>query len=280
MLEGKTIGFIGTGNMGEALIQGLINNQIMKPDRIWCGDIRKYRLDEMSEKYGVQTSMANEEVIKNADIIIYAVKPQGLAEVMKGSAGFINDSKLIISIAAGITIELMEKWLPEKSRIIRAMPNMCVTVQEGMTALVAGSHVMTTDLQFAGDIFNAVGKSLVLGDESLMDVVTGLSASGPAYVFIILEALADAGVHMGLPREEALTLSAQTLLGAAAVYLNSRIHPGQLKDIVTSPGGTTIAGLGALEKGGIRYTLRDAVVQATSRSRELGRMTGHKSDET
>lgn len=272
MLKQKNIGFIGAGNMGEALLGGMIDHDVAEPDRIWCSDIRRQRLDEIQSQYGIHTSLDNGEVVNNADIIIFAVKPQILADVMKASSSTIDEQKLVISIAAGVPIAAMASWLPENTRLIRAMPNMCVMVQLGMTALVAGAHATAEDTQMTHEIFEAVGRTVLLANESLMDAVTGLSGSGPAYVFIVLEALADGGVQMGLAREEALLLASQTLLGAAAVCLNSNKHPGELKDLVTSPGGTTIAGIGALEKRSVRYAFREAVVKATERSQELGQV--------
>ena len=271
MLKNKNIGFIGAGNMGEALLGGLIDHQVAQPDQIWCSDIRRQHLEEIKAQYGVHTSDNNSDIIGNSDIVIYAVKPQILADVMKASSSQMDSNKLVISIAAGVPLKAMASWLPSDTKIIRAMPNMCVMVQLGMTALAAGSHATTDDVQLAREIFDAVGRTVLLGNESLMDAVTGLSGSGPAYVFIVLEALADGGVQMGLARDDALLLASQTMLGAAAVYLNSNKHPGELKDLVTSPGGTTIAGIGALEKQSVRFAFREAVERATKRSQELGR---------
>ena len=270
MLKDKNIGFIGSGNMGVALLSGMIEHHVAEPDRVWCSDIRRQRLEEIDARYGVHTSDNNDEVLDNADIIIFAVKPQILADVMKASASHIGDQKLVISIAAGVPLNAMASWLPANTRLIRAMPNMCVMVQLGMTALVAGAHATAEDTRLAQEIFDAVGRTVLLNNESLMDTVTGLSGSGPAYIFMVLEALADGGVQMGLTREDALLLASQTILGAAAVYLDSHKHPAELKDLVTSPAGTTIAGIGALEKASIRYAFREAVAQATQRSRELG----------
>ena len=270
MLKDKNIGLIGTGNMGEALLGGMIDHHVTEPDQIWCSDIHRQRLEVIESQYGVHTSDKNGDVIGNADIIIFAVKPQILADVMKASAADMDANKLVISIAAGVPLTAMASWLPPNTRLIRAMPNMCVMVQLGMTALTGGSHATADDVQLAREIFDAVGRTVLLANESLMDAVTGLSGSGPAYAFIVLEALADGGVQMGLAREDALLLASQTMLGAAAVYLNSNKHPGELKDLVTSPGGTTIAGIGALEKQAIRYAFREAVERATQRSQELG----------
>ena len=280
MLKQKNIGFIGAGNMGEALLGGMIDHHVVEPDQIWCSDISRQRLEEIKNQYGVHTSDNNGDIIDNADIILFAVKPQILADVMKASASNMDEHKLVISIAAGVPLTAMSSWLPPNTKLIRAMPNMCVMVQLGMTALVAGSHATADDTRLAREIFDAVGRTVLLGNESLMDAVTGLSGSGPAYVFIVLEALADGGVQMGLSREDALLLASQTILGAAAVYLNSDKHPGELKDLVTSPGGTTIAGIGALEKQSVRYAFREAVERATKRSQELGQQLFNNLDNT
>lgn len=280
MLKQKNIGLIGTGNMGEALLSGMIEHQVVEPDQIWCSDISRQRLEEIKKQYGVHASDKNDDIVSNTDIIVFAVKPQIMADVVKASAANLDEHKLVISIAAGVPLTAMSSWLPPNTKLIRAMPNMCVMVQLGMTALVAGSHATADDTRLAREIFDAVGRTVLLGNESLMDAVTGLSGSGPAYVFMVLEALADGGVQMGLAREDALLLASQTILGAAAVYLNANKHPGELKDLVTSPGGTTIAGVGALEKHAIRWAFREAVAQATKRSRELGQQLFSNPDNT
>jgi pyrroline-5-carboxylate reductase len=272
LLNSKKIGFIGSGNMGEALINGLIVSGSSKPDHIICSDIREDQLTRMEATYGIQTTTDNTEVVKQADIIIYAIKPQIMAQVLMETADYLDGSKLIISIAAGVPLVAIENCLKKDLRLIRVMPNVAVAVNEGAAAIAAGKHAKAEDIQLAKDIFNSVGKCVFLKENDLLDAVTGLSGSGPAYIFMIVEALADAGVKVGLSRQDAQFLASQTVLGAAKLLLETGTHPGQLKDSVTSPGGTAIAGLHTLEKGGLRTTLIDAVESATIRSRELGDM--------
>ena len=272
MLDNKTIGFIGAGNMAETLLSGLISTNRSKPSDIICSDIRQDRLESLKETYGIQVTTNNTEVIRSAEIIIYAIKPQIMAKVIKETASVLDASKLIISIAAGVPMAAIESLIHKDLRLIRAMPNLCVAVQEGATAIAAGSHAKKEDIEQAMTIFSSVGRCVFLKENNLMDAVTGLSGSGPAYIFMIVDALADAGVKMGLSRQEARILSSQTVLGAAKMLLETEYHPGELKDMVTSPGGTAIAGLHTLEKGGLRTTLIDAVEAATSRSQELGEM--------
>jgi pyrroline-5-carboxylate reductase len=181
-------------------------------------------------------------------------------------------SKLIISIAAGVPMEAIESCLNKELRLIRVMPNIAAAVKEAATAIAAGRHASKEDVQLAMEIFDSIGKSVFIQENYLMDAITGLSGSGPAYIFLIVEAMADAGVKVGLSRQEALFLSAQTVLGAAKMLIETQEHPGQLRDRVTSPGGTAIAGLATLEEGGLRTTLIHAVEVATNRSRELGKM--------
>jgi pyrroline-5-carboxylate reductase len=271
MLKDKKIGVIGTGNMGGALISGLIGSRSSAPENIICSDIRKDKLKSVQETYAVRTTTSNVEVVKASDIIIYAVKPQIMASILKETAKYLDNSKLAISIAAGVPLEAIEKCLDKEARVIRVMPNIPASVKEGATAIAAGKHASRNDLKLAKAIFDSVGKSVIL-EETLMDAITGLSGSGPAYIFLIVDALADAGVKMGLSREDSLFLSAQTVLGAAKLLMETNEHPGRLKDRVTSPGGTAIAALHTLEEGGLRTTLINAVEVATKRSKELGEM--------
>jgi pyrroline-5-carboxylate reductase len=272
MLNDKTIGFIGAGNMAETLASGLIGSSRSKPDKIICSDVRLKHLDQLKERYGIRITSDNKVVIQSSDIIIYAVKPQIMAEVIKETADVLDMSKLIISIAAGVPLAAIESLINKDLRLIRAMPNLCVAVKEGATAIAAGSHAKPEDIDQAMAIFNSVGRCVFLKENYLLDAVTGLSGSGPAYIFMIVDALADAGVKMGLSRSEARELSSQTVLGAAKMLLETNLHPAELKDMVTSPGGTAIAGLHTLEKGGLRTTLINAVEAATLRSKELGEM--------
>jgi pyrroline-5-carboxylate reductase len=270
MLKNKKIGLIGGGNMGEALIGGLLNAETVRPENIYCSDIQLERTERLHKTYGINVSNNNLEVIHSAEILIYAVKPQIILQVLKETAELLDKSKLIISIAAGIPLPAIEFLLGKKLRLIRVMPNVPALIKEGATAITAGKYTQKKDIQVAMNIFSSVGKCIYLHEHHLMDAVTGLSGSGPAYIFIILDALADAGVKMGLSRQDALLLASQTVLGAAKLYIDSGNHPGQLKDMVTSPAGTTISGVHALEKGRLRSTLIDAVEAATLRSKELG----------
>jgi pyrroline-5-carboxylate reductase len=270
MLTNKKIGMIGTGNMGTALIDGLIQSGAAQAENIICSDASERQLVCIREKYKVTTTTDNIAVVKASDIVIYAIKPQIMAAVLKETADYLDMSKLIISIAAGVPLAALESLLQKDLRLIRVMPNVAVAVREGATAIAAGGHANDDDVKLAMVIFDSVGKSIFLKENYLMDAVTGLSGSGPAYIFMIVDALADAGVKVGLSRKDALFLASQTILGSAKLLLETNAHPGQLKDSVTSPGGTAIAGLHTLEKGGLRTTLINAVEAATHRSKELG----------
>lgn len=273
MLTDKKIGFIGGGNMAEALISGLIHANATTPANITCSDVREEALQQMHDNFGVRVSLSNVEVAEQSDIIIFATKPQILASVLQETAHVLDRSKLIISIAAGVPLAAIAAGVKKELRLIRVMPNICAFVKESATAIAAGKYVMDGDIQLAKAIFDSVGVSVFIKENILMDAFTGLSGSGPAYFFMIIDAMADAGVKMGLSRKDSLLLSTQTMLGSAKLLLETKEHPGQLKDKVTSPGGTSIAGIHTLEQGGLRTTIMDAVEAATNRSRELGEMT-------
>lgn len=272
MLQDKKIGFIGSGNMAEALISGLVLSNSAKPENIICSDISESTLAEIQEKYNVATTTDNSEVAQKSEIIVYATKPQILGEVLKETGHALDTSKLIISIAAGVPLAAIASGLKKELRLIRVMPNICAFVKESATAIAAGAYATKGDIALATAIFDSVGKSVFIKENILMDAFTGLSGSGPAYIFTIIDAMADAGVKMGLSRKDSLLLSTQTVLGAAKLQLESGEHPGQLKDRVASPGGTAIAGIHTLEEGGLRTTLINAVESATKRSEELGKM--------
>lgn len=272
MLQDKKIGFIGSGNMAEALISGLVQSGAAKPENIICSDVYDDLLSEVQSRYNVRTTTDNCRVAKESEIVVFAVKPQILGKVLKETADELDMSKLIISIAAGVPLQAIAAGLNKQLRLIRVMPNICAFVKESATAIAAGDYVLEEDVPFAKAIFNSVGKTVFIQENILMDAFTGLSGSGPAYIFLIIDALADAGVKMGLSRKDSRLLSTQTVLGAAKLLLESNEHPGQLKDRVTSPGGTAIAGIHTLEEGGLRTTLINAVESATRRSKELGEM--------
>jgi len=270
MLNNKIIAIIGAGNMGDALVSGLLASGSSKPKNIICSDIRQDKLDKFKSSYKVRTTTSNLKAVSEADIIIYAVKPQIMAAVLIETASRLDMSKLVISIAAGVPLEAMESCIEKDLRLIRVMPNIAAAVKEAATAIAAGAHATKEDVKLTMEIFNSIGKCVFLKENYLMDAVTGLSGSGPAYIFLIVDALADAGVKVGLSRQDSLFLAAQTVLGAAKLLIETQEHPGQLKDKVTSPGGTAIAGLATLESGGLRTTLINAVEMATKRSKELG----------
>ena len=272
MLQDKKIGFIGSGNMGEALVSGLVSSKATRPENIICSDISSETRKEIQEKYGVLTTSSNIEVCEKSEIIIYATKPQILGAVLKETAPALDKSKLVISIAAGVPLAAIAAGLKKELRLIRSMPNICAFVKESATAVCAGQFVQEGDVELARAVFDSVGKTVFIQENILMDAFTGLSGSGPAYIFTVVDAMADAGVKMGLSRKDSLFLSTQTVLGAARLLLESQEHPGQLKDRVASPGGTAIAGIHTLEQGGLRTTLINAVESATKRSMELGDM--------
>jgi len=274
-IEG-TIGFIGTGNMAEALIRGLLHAGVAEPGQIVGSEPRPERCREITDKYQVRTTTDNLEVARQAAILVLSIKPQLMARVLDEIGPHIQSHALVISIAAGIPLSAIESKLPQ-ARVVRTMPNTPALVGAGATAIAAGGHATAADLEAAKRIFDSVGIAVVL-EESHLDAVTGLSGSGPAYLFLIIEALSDAGVKVGLSRYVAQALAAQTVLGSAKLLIDTNEHPGRLKDMVTSPGGTAIAGLHTLEEGGLRTTLINAVEAATKRSRELGEMAANAKD--
>jgi len=270
MSLGKNIAFLGAGNMAEALIKGLLRAHVALPSEIICTDKRGERGPELTHKYGVRFEKENLAAVRAASIVVLSVKPQAMNKLLEEIKPGLDESKLVISIAAGVPIEAIERKVGHGVRIIRTMPNTPALVGAGATALAPGEHATAADLAQARALFEAVGMAVVV-EEPLLDAVTGLSGSGPAYIFLIIEALADGGVKAGLARDQAQELAAQTVLGSAKLLIETGEHPGRLKDQVTSPGGTAIAGLHTLEAGGLRTTLMDAVETAANRSRELGK---------
>ncbi len=279
MLSGKVIGMIGAGNMGEVLIRGLIQSGKVKKSDIIASDISQDRLDYMSKTYGIRVTTSNVEVVEKASIVMIAVKPQNIDDLLDELANSSHEGHLFISIAAGIMTEKLAAKMHHKSGIIRVMPNAPASVLAGIAAVCPGCNVSSSDLQRAVSIFECVGRAVVIKNEALMDVVTGLSGSGPAFVFLVIESLSDAGVQLGISRKESSLLAAQTVFGAAKMLLETGKHPSELKDIVATPGGTTFAGLKSLEKGNFRSTIMDAVEAATVRSRELGSLLNSRKKE-
>jgi len=266
MLGNKKITVVGAGNMGGALITGLVSSG--NAGDILAVDPNQQRLDELSRNLNIRTVTEVGEELKGADVVLLAVKPQIIGEVLTTIQGVANPQALFISIAAGIGLDYLAEHLGKDKRIIRAMPNTPALVGAGITALSPGEEVQQEDMKVAEALFSSVGE-VVRVREEWMDAVTALSGSGPAYVFLILEALADGGVHEGLPRDIAQKLAAHTVLGAARLLIEKKEHPGRLKDQVASPGGTTIAGLLELEKKGVRSAMMNAVRRAAARSKEL-----------
>lgn len=276
-LADRRIAFVGAGNMAEAMIRGLLSDGT-KPEQITASSPREERLEELRKEYAIQCFSRNVEAIHDADVVVLAVKPQILTDVMRELSSSLAAHCLVISVAAGVPIDFIRSHLHR--RVSRAMPNIPAIVRQGATAVCFSQDCEDADRAAVMAVFGAVGMVTPVA-ENLLDAVTGLSGSGPAFIFTIIEALADAGVKVGLPRRQAQALAAQTVLGSAQLLLDSGEHPGVLKDQVTSPGGTAIAGLHTLEQGGLRTTLINAVQAATERARELGRQqAGHAASES
>jgi pyrroline-5-carboxylate reductase len=262
----KKLAIIGLGKMGTALLQGILDTGIYQPHELIGCDILVDDREKNDQYYSIETTRDSVYASGKAEVVLLAIKPQVMPGVLKSVSKQLQD-KLVISIAAGITIgSIKEKLL--HSRVIRVMPNTPSLVKAGIAAISAGPDATGADLELVKKLFSGVGE-VVQVEEKLMDAVTGLSGSGPAYIYIIIEALSDGGVLMGLPRELATRLAASTVLGAARMVLETGKHPGELKDMVTSPGGTTIKAVEELEKNNLRGTLISAVKAAAQRSREL-----------
>ncbi|MCU0580090.1 MAG: pyrroline-5-carboxylate reductase, partial [Desulfobacterota bacterium] len=255
------IGFIGGGNMAEALIKGLIGGKMITPGQCRIYDVLPGRMDYLKKSYGVQSGRDAKQVVQESRFVFLAVKPQQIAQALAEAVPYWTAGKVLISIAAGITLERLAGYFPSPPALIRVMPNTPALVLAGVSALCKNATASAKDLEEAAALFGAVGETVLL-DEAHFDTVTGLSGSGPAYVFIILEALADAGVKLGLPRNIASKLAAHTVHGAGLMACNPERTFGQLKEMVTSPGGTTMAGLYRMEKAGLRGILMDAVEAA------------------
>ncbi|APG27856.1 pyrroline-5-carboxylate reductase [Syntrophotalea acetylenivorans] len=269
MISIGKIGFIGGGNMGEALIKGLIEGAFPAADILVAEPVEDRRL-QLVERYGIDARADVAEVVTASEVVVLAIKPQIVPLVMPGIAKALDQKKLLVSIAAGVTSQTLEEYLNGSPRVIRVMPNTPALVGAGATAICRGSHAGEDDLLTARQLFEAVGIVQVVS-EGQMDAVTGLSGSGPAYVYTVIEAMAAGGVQQGLTMDAALELAAQTVFGAAKLVMESGEHPAVLRDKVCSPGGTTIEAVKTLEKKGLRAALMEAVSRAAQRSRELGR---------
>jgi pyrroline-5-carboxylate reductase len=269
MADKLTIGFLGAGKMAAALAKGVVSAGLVKAAHIRASDPLPAALSAFAAQTGAKTTASNVEVVQFARVLVLAVKPANVAELLGEIRPLITPGHLLISIAAGVPIAKLEGGLEPGARVIRVMPNSPALVGASATAYALGAAATAADAALAQKIFSAVGLAFPL-KEALLDAVTGLSGSGPAYAYIMIEALSDGGVAAGLPREVATKLAAQTLLGSAKMALETGLHPGALKDMVTSPGGTTIEGLHELEKGKLRGVLISAVRAAAEKSRKLG----------
>ncbi len=262
------IAILGAGKIGEAILAGLIEAGAVTRKSIVASARRKERAEELARRYGIRTMTRNREAVAAADILVLCVKPQAMLDVLQEIRADVKARHLVISVAASVSTRFIEKHLDGKVPVIRTMPNTPCTLRAGMTGIAAGSLASEKHVAKAKRIFDALGRSLVL-DEKHFDAVTGLSASGPAFVYTVIESLAEGGVKAGLPREVATELAAQTVLGSARMVLETRAHPALLRDAVTTPAGCTIDGILELEEGGLRVTLIKAVVRATERARQL-----------
>ncbi|MEC7868072.1 MAG: pyrroline-5-carboxylate reductase [Candidatus Poribacteria bacterium] len=260
-------GVIGVGNMGAAVIRG-VAKKLLSSEQIFVTDVDPQKVDELRTELGVNAFDTVGQLVGNVDTILYSAKPNNAAKIFKQTRELVKPSQLLISIAAGIPIAQLESYFAESIPVIRVMPNIAVTVGSGVAAISPGSYADENHLAKSQAIFNAVGSSLII-EEKQLDAVTGLSGSGPAFVFVFIEALIDAGVHVGLSREDAHQLAVQTVLGAAKIIDQNREHPAVWKSRVTTPAGTTAAGLFELERGKFRSIINAAVIAATERAQEL-----------
>lgn len=265
----QTLGMVGGGQMGEALIRGMITAGVVNKSKIMCAEPYEQRREFLQNTYGIETTVDAATLAASCSTIILAVKPQVMQAVLQLYKPFITQQHLVVSIAAGISLEMLGQGLAEHARIVRVMPNTPALVLEGASAISGNEYASKEDMATALQIFSAVGTCVEL-PESMLDAVTGLSGSGPGYVFTFIEALIDGGVLAGIPRPVAEKLVLQTVYGSAKLAMETGEHPAVLKSKVTSPGGTTIAGIHVLEEAGLRGAVMSAVVCATERSRELG----------
>lgn len=263
------LGFLGAGKMATALARGWLTNGLTQPSHCLASDPVPAARAAFAEGTKCTAETDNHKVVSASDVLILAVKPQSMSSLLEEIRPALKPRHLLISIAAGITLQQLEKGLGPQ-RMVRVMPNTPCLVNASASGYSPGPNASEEDVKLVDRLLNAVGKAFRL-PEHLLDAVTGLSGSGPAFVYLMIEALADGGVRVGLPRDAALLLAAQTVLGSAKMVLETGLHPGPLKDMVASPGGTTIAGLHALERAGVRGALMDAVEAATSRATELGK---------
>jgi len=273
MLAKKKIAVVGAGHIATALVGGILKAKLVDPKSVTVARRSPEALEELKKRFGVHATADNRRAVKDADIVVVAVKPQQAAAVLEELASAIGEGQLIVSVMAGLTTSWINRKLGKANPVVRAMPNTPMLVDAGATPLAKGAHADDSDLELARQLFAAVGTTEII-PESLMDAVTGLSGSGPVYIYMVIEALTDGGVKMGIPRATARRLAAQTVFGAAKLVIETGKHPAILKDEVTTPGGTAIAAVHELEAKGLRNVLIDAVVTATKRSEELSKAAG------
>ena len=259
---------LGAGKMGEALIRGLLDARAIEAGRVTVTTGSGERARTLEEQLGVRSVESNIDAVREADVVVLAVKPQQVAPVLDEVRGVMNGGKLLVSVAASVSTAFLEKHLDAGVPVVRAMPNTAASIKQAITGVAPGGHAQQAHVELARRMFSAVGRVVVV-EEKHLDAITGLSASGLAFIYVVIESMAEGGVKMGLRRDLATELAAQTVLGAGAMVLRTGSHPALLKDNVTTPAGTTIDGLLELEEGGLRVTLIKSVVRATSRAREL-----------
>ena len=267
----QNIAIIGVGKMGNTLIDSLLRNRVVDSKQIYGTTYRVDNANQVKEKYSINAGIDNIHAVSKSDIIILAVKPQMIPKILSQITPFLNKNKLVISIAAAISTVFIEEQINKDIPVIRAMPNIASLVNEGMTVICSGKYVENKHIELTLKIFSSIGKVELINREELMDVVTALSGSGPAYSYMMIESLTDGGVRMGLPRELARKLAAQAVLGGAKMVLKTGLHPALLKDEVTTPAGVTIDGLMELEDGGFRVALIKAIDRATQKSKQISK---------
>jgi len=259
---------LGAGTAGEALVAGLLSSGWAKPEDVIATARRQERLDELAARYGIETTLANAEAVKDAQVVVIAVKPQDIETLMAEVGGALQPSQTVLSIAAAIPTALIERHVGDAVPVVRAMPNTPVTVHEGMAGVAAGAHAGEAELALAEEVLGSVGRSVRV-DETYMDAVTAVSGSGPAYFALLAESMIEAGILLGLSRDVATDLVVQTMLGTAKLLRDEKMHPVELREMVTSPGGTTISAIRELEQAGVRAAFLNAIQAAMKRSREL-----------
>lgn len=275
MLQSNKIAFIGSGAMGEAMIKGMLDRSLIRPEQIVAGDPVEARRQTMAQTYGVQVTADNLAAVDQADVVVLSIKPQVLGKVLPALGGKLRQDALVLSIIAGAPVSTLAHGLGHE-RIVRTMPNTPAQVGKGMTVWTATATVSEAQRQETRLILGALGEEIAVDDERYLDAATGLSGSGPGFVFLLLEALIDAGVQVGFSRADAQKMVLQTVEGSVALARSSGLHPAELKNRVTSPAGTTAAGLFELEAAGVRAALIRAVVAAFERSRELGAVSSQE----